>query len=291
MSTVTKIANAGQPQAGTIHWLNECIERGASEVFSETITVTPGLAAELLRRNESNRGIRPVKSAQYAADMRAGRWVFNGEPILVSTTGELNDGQHRMAAVVEANHPLAFLFVFGLSRASRVTVDQGAARTASDYLSMEGVPNASIQASIARVLIAYERNDRTALTGVGYVTNGEVMKRVHADEDVAASAHFASVNAKATRAFASPAIIGFCHYILSEVSASEADEYMGQICRGEGLRAKDPAYTVRERLLSMESRSREKRIHLIVRGWNAYRQGRKLTIVKIMGDDNIPAVI
>lgn len=291
MASVTQLPAPGQPQAGTVHWLNECIERGKSARFSEEVLLTPGLAGELLRRNPDNRGVRKTKATQYTADIRAGKWVFNGEPIIISDTGELNDGQHRAAAVVDANMCIPVLMVFGLPRESRTTIDQGAARTASDYLSMQGMPNATIQASLARNLIAYERNDRTSITGVAFITNGDVMQRVHSDTDVAASAHFAAINARITRPFAAPAVIGFCHYVFSDIHPLDAATYMTQLCRGEGLRAKDPAYTVRERLVGFGSASREKRIHLIYRGWNAFRQGRKLELAKIVGDENIPAAI
>lgn len=67
------------PAAGTVHWLNECIARGEAEVFSETITINPALAGIILAKNDHNRNIRPAKLAQFAADMRKGRWAFNGE--------------------------------------------------------------------------------------------------------------------------------------------------------------------------------------------------------------------
>ena len=78
MTSVSDMSLRPQPAHGTIHWLNACIEKGKSSVFSEVVTLNPGIAAELLRRNEMNRSVRSVKSAQYAADIRSGRLVFNG---------------------------------------------------------------------------------------------------------------------------------------------------------------------------------------------------------------------
>lgn len=280
-----------KPQAGTVAWLNECIERGKREVFTEVTTLTPGLAGELLRRNPDNRSIRATKAAQYAADIRAGKWTFNGEPIIVSDTGEVNDGQHRCGAVIDANKPIPVLMVFGVPRETRLTVDQGATRSAADYAHMDGVTNSSVRASVARILIAYERSGGTNLTAASYVTNAEVLARIQNDDALAATATFVATNAKASKPYAAPAVIGFCHYLFSEINPVEAEEYLGQVCRGEGLKAKDPAYTVRDRLLNLGTRSREKRIHIIIRGWNAYRQGRPLTIAKITGDENIPALI
>lgn len=291
MATVSRIAQKTQPEHGTIHWLNTCIERGKSGVFSEIVTLNPGLAAELLRRNPDNRGIKPAKVVQYANDIRNDRWIFNGEPIIIASTGEINDGQHRANAVVEANLSIPAIFIFGLPRETRLSVDQGAARTAGDFLGMDGVPNATVQASIARLVLAYEQSGGTSFSSASYVTNQDVMARVRSDNQIGASAHFAASNAKSTRKFAAPAVIGFCHYVFSDLDAGQANEYLGQVCRGEGLKAKDPAYTARERLISLEGKSRDKRAHIIIRGWNAYRQGRQLTIAKIVGDENIPALV
>lgn len=292
MNTVTKFeAKTQQPQAGTVHWLNSCIERSQVGQVAELAILTPGLAGELLRRNPDNRGIRPAKSAQYANDIRAGRWDANGEPIIISREGLLNDGQHRANAVVEANKPIMVWFVFGVDRASRLTVDQGAARGAADYLGMEGVPNASVQASIARVVIAYERADGKNINDARHVSNSEVMARVKADKSIEVASSFAASHAKTSRPYAPPVVIGFCYYLFMDRSPLEAAAYMTQVVKGEGLKAKDPAYTVRDRLLNLGSKSRDKRMHVIIRGWNAYRQGRTLHTAVIAGDDSLPAII
>lgn len=289
MATVTQIANAGQPAAGTVSWFIECINRSKSGVVSEVVTVTPGLAGELLRRNENNRGIKQVKAGQYAADMREGRWTFNGEPIIISDTGELNDGQHRMQAIIDANISLPFLFVFGLSRESRETVDQGAARGAGDYLSMGGMANATIASVIARLLIAYERSDGQAVE-TKEITNAEVVSRARRDEDITASAHFASTVGRKAQAYVAGTIVGFCHYVFSEIDGADAEEYLTQVCTGEGLGSQCAALAVRERMLS-EGKSRQKKIAIIFRGWNFYRRGMKVRTSSLPSNMPLPALI
>jgi len=272
-----------KPEAGTVHWLNQCIERGQTAVFSEATTVTPGLAGIILARNDHNRNIRPTKMAQFAADMRKGRWAFNGEPIIIAKTGELNDGQHRLAALVDANVTIPLVIVFGVERDTRTTVDQGAARRASDYLQMEGEKNASTLAGLVRLSIAYERSGYDSIGNSNLVTNAEVLARARADELAREAADFAQSVARVSSAFASPAVIGFCYYTFASESAVEAKDYMTQVCGGEGLRRSDPAYAVRERLLNLGQRNREMRTEIIFRGWNAYRRGGTLTIAKVLG--------
>jgi len=281
-------AKTKKPEAGTVHWFNECVERGKREVFSETVTVTPGLANVILGFNPDNRNLRAAKIAQFAADMRNGRWAFNGEPVIIAKTGELNDGQNRLNAVIEANTSTAFLFVFGVERETRLTVDQGAARSAADYLWMEGVSNATAVASIGRLVIAYERSGFDNVNSANEVTNAEVRARADGDDRLHAAAAFAVKHHKETRNFAAPAIIGFCYYVLSDENKADADAYMTQVCVGEGLKKNDPAYVVRDRLLNL-GRNRPQKIEIILRGWNSYRAGRPLKIVKVLG--NFPALV
>lgn len=279
-ATVTKLA---KPEAGTVHWLNKCIERGKGEVFSETIEMNPGLAGELLKRNPDNRNIRETKVLQYERDMRACRWEFNGEPIIISKDGLINDGQHRLRALVEANVTVPLLFVFGVEREARLTVDQGAARSAGDYLGMEGVENSAAAASIGRMVIAIERERHARLYRAQDVTNIEIRRRVQADSKIADAARYAMSHYKYTRAFAAPAVVGTAFYLLSEVHPDDAKDFMDQVCVGENLRRTEPAYAVRDALLSLTKGQRGAQLEVIFRGWVKFRAGQPLQIAKVLG--------
>lgn len=268
--------------AGTVHWFEECVERGKIGPFSEATTVTPGLAGVLLERNPDNRNIRQTKVLQYEADMRAGRWTFNGEPIIISKEGLINDGQHRLRALVEANLPIPMLFVFGVEREARLTVDQGAARSAGDYLGMEGVENSQCAASIARIVIAIERERHARLYREKDITNIEIRRRVQTDAKIGDAAHYAMSLYRYIRPFAAPGVIGTAFYLLSEVSPPDAKEFMDRVCIGEGLLRDDPAYAVRDALLSLGNQ-RGAKLEAIFRGWVAHREGRPLKIAKILG--------
>jgi hypothetical protein len=289
MATVSNFPPQRQPAAGTIHWLNSCIQQAKHGVISEVVTMTPPLAAELLRRNDKNRSVRQAKVDQYAADMKAGRWTFNGEPIIIADTGDLNDGQHRLYGLVEANTSLPFLVVFGLTRESRETVDQGAARGAGDYLGMGGLPNASTCAAIARLAIAYEGSGGK-FADTRPVTNAQVVARARADDGIHTAAHFASTVGRAANQYCAGTVLGFCYYVLADIDQAAADEYMTQVCTGEGLKAGCAAIAVRERLLAV-GKARQPKIAIILRGWNFYRRGMKVRTSSLPATSPLPALI
>jgi len=276
-----------KPEAGTINWFNECVREGQRDEFFTKTLVTPGLAAELLKRNADNRPVSDLKVQHYAADMRAGRWSLNGEAIKVSKDGLLNDGQHRLLALIESNTPTVLHFGFGFDRSTRTTLDQGRARTASDYLAMDGFHYATGSAVAARLIIAFERSNGDSISERRYVTNAEVTERVRRDPKITESAAFAQKDFRSYRGLVAHSIMAACHYILSEIDENDANEYLAQVASGEGIRKGDPAYAVRQAFLT--ARERADSMAIIFNGWNAYRQGRKLSIAR--PTKNLPALI
>lgn len=275
-------------EAGTVHWFNECVERGKREVFSEVVTISPGLAAEMLKRNPDNRNIKPTKSQHFATDMMKGNWAFNGEPIIVSRDGLLNDGQHRLNAMIEANVALPMIVTFGVSRESRITVDQGSARSAGDYLSMDGYHYAKNAATAAKFIIAFERSGGRGLSLRNEVTNAEVVARVKSDEGITASAAYAHKYLKDYRQLVSYSVMAACHYLLSDIHPVEAEAFLTQVATGENIKRGDPAFAVRSAFLS-EKRERQAAMEVIFHGWNKYRSDQPLQLIRVNG--SFPALV
>lgn len=275
--------------AGTVHWFNQCIERGKCEPFAEVVKITPGLADHILKFNPDNRKLKPVKQGQYATDICAGQWKLNGETVIVAKDGFLNDGQNRLTAVVEAGLPIDTFIAFGVERETRTTVDQGAARTAGDYLAMLGVSHGNQIAGIARLVMAYEASGGKSIGKAKDFTNAEVVQRGLNDAAVGRAACYANVAARHTRFLAAPSIIGACLYILRNEDEAVADEYMNQIAYGENIRRGDPAYAVRSALTNLDRLDKSARMEMIFRGWNAYRKNRPLTLAKSLG--TFPALV
>jgi hypothetical protein len=288
MASVSKLPTPKPPSAGTVHWLNECISRSRGGVFTEITTMTPGLAAELLRRNEDNRNIKATKAQHFAADMIGGRWTFNGEPIIIAADGSLNDGQHRLQGLIEANITLPMMLVFGVSRESRMTIDQGSARCAGDYLSMGGTLYAKNAATAAKFIIAFERSDGRNIAQRAKITNAEIVARVRADDGIVKSAQYAHSHLKSYRHLVSHTVMATCHYLLSDVHPADAVEFLNHVALGENIRRADPAYAVRTAFQN-EKRERQDAMEVIFHGWNKFRSGGDLKLIRVNGQ--FPALI
>lgn len=287
MATLAKLAPRQKTEAGTVHWFNECVERSRCGDFDERVTVTPGLAAIILERNPDNRNLSERKVTQYASDMLAGNWIYNGETIKIAKTGELNDGQHRLQAIISANKPIVMKLAFGLERDSRTTLDQGFARTAAHYLAMQGIPFGTLQVSVARFAMAYEQSGGASVKAD--FTNAEVISRVHADPEIHKAAQFADSVRKYAKGLLTPSQIGGLFYVFSDIDEIDATAFLTQVCVGENIKRGDPAFAVRQALAGFDGDIRIDRVEVAMRGWIAFRQGRKLQIAKCLG--NLPALI
>lgn len=118
--------------------------------------ITPEVAQEYLEKNVGNyRQINKSRVAEYATDMKFGRWKDNGESIKFSKSGHLADGQHRLMAICKSGTPIGMYVVRGVDDDCS-TFDVGQPRTSSQILVAEGTnPAASNQHSFgaARILV------------------------------------------------------------------------------------------------------------------------------------------
>lgn len=125
----------------------------SNQLISRVETITPVLAEEYLRHNTKNRQLRKNLVSFYAEQMRKGQWMLNGEAIIFNEQGTLVDGQHRLAAVIEADKGIDMLVVRNADKDSFATIDSGVSRKVQDTFYVKGIPSASgVSAIIGRYL-------------------------------------------------------------------------------------------------------------------------------------------
>lgn len=252
-------------------------------IWSEVATITPEIAEQMLTANGGNRRIIRHNYAKIKDEIASGNWKVNGVPIIVSSCGKLNDGQHRLLACVETGVSFQTLVTFGVTRHSRDTVDLGSARRVSDMLQIAGVLNANAQAAVASLLLSFE-----AVSGRGFALNSwsfhTILERIDKDPTVNQSANWSSLLPHSSRKIASKSLLALWHNLMLNLGPVGI-EYVTAVGYGFGLGPRDPAHIVRERLLSM-SRDGTKfvKTEAFLRGWVAHREGRKLSMVKILGE-------
>jgi hypothetical protein len=110
-------------------------------IRTERLMVTPEYAGSLLAKNTKNRTVIKLHLRKIEEALRRGEWVFNGEPVIVSASGRVLDGQHRLMACLNTGIAFDTNVVFGVDESVFDTIDQGSSRTIGNVLDVDGEEN------------------------------------------------------------------------------------------------------------------------------------------------------
>lgn len=212
--------------------------------------------------------------------MVANEWRKVSVPLIFSVSGKLIDGQHRLAAVLDAAKQQAFLVVIGEPDDNFGFIDQGAKRSASDIFSIHGVKNANHVAAISKFMAAYKIDKISGRRGLPF-HNFDNPEQQYAflqklDEKIVQEA--AGITNKFGRVrMPSPTIFGAVFYILAEKSQSHARKFMHGILTGEVENpTKSPVFKLRDKIL----RGNYYRLALagdLIQAWNAERANKRVS--------------
>lgn len=262
------------PDRNASLWLDDQIARSQNGVITQVIDLSPPLARVLLARNPSNRKISANTVENYARDMANGAWSFNGEPIIVSHDGFLNDGQHRCEAVLASNATIQTVLVIGPERASRLTLDQGKMRMAGDYLGMNGHIDSVALAAVAKYVWQHSRLGMLSSLSQLSPTKSEILDLVEKTPSIAES--LKTIPAKGSDSVGGRSILAFAHWTFAKAGGSKtnADLFIESLVKGSNLGVRSPILYARNRLMSERGRLKpNEKAELMIRAWNANRRG------------------
>lgn len=130
----------------------------------EYIITTPAIVEKLLDGNLRNRRLNAGHMKKLSIDIKNGRYVFNGQPIIRDANGYLLDGQHRLIAIKEAGYPEVPILLVTLKgdkdklECAYDRMDINKSRTYAQRLEHKGLDHAKIYASL-RKKITYIRTN------------------------------------------------------------------------------------------------------------------------------------
>lgn len=242
---------------------------------TEWVRYTPSRAAHLLEANPRNRKLRSTVVDRYAADMINGDWLLNGETIKVAADGTLLDGQHRLAAVVQAglDHPVMILTVHGLDPAVQNVTDTGLKRTPADVLHLAGIKNSSQLSSAIRCIVRLESG--RIFNGKGssqMVTNSEMLHWLQDNPEVMGFMDRRAWALRKTNIPPSPAAAAV--WLLHNLDMYRAAEFVDGLVSLEGLPKGSPVAALSRHVNSLRiNRSRLEPVEwigMVFEAWNAW---------------------
>jgi hypothetical protein len=245
--------------------------------------ISPQKAAEMLGQNPVNRTLREEVVQQYARDMRAGLWRINGESIKFGIAGELLDGQHRLKACIAAEMSFQTIVVRGLTEADRDTVDRGIKRTYGDILKMRGESHVVLLAGIIAKIHRYEKYGlRTAFAQekTRYSSN-ELDATFNRHPGLRGYAKRAEQVSKPMKL--APSTVALLMWLFDQKNREDCEWFFHKLVTGEDLPSGHPLLTLRRTLFNLNESPHGKNplivAAIIVKAWNAYREGRTLGVL------------
>lgn len=254
---------------------------GSAKPEAKIIFVNPDMAARWLERNTRNRRIRPATVKKYARDMAAGRWQITGEGVKFAPDGSLLDGQHRLAAIVEAGATVPLLVVRGIAQDAQRVMDTGRARTASDALTMRGEHHTALLAAATRLALGVEAN--LPDPGKYDPTHGEIEAWVDANPDMRLACEIAQTVARRTDC--PPAVVAYAFWRMARIDRADAASFWVAAADKVGLSAGDPVIAMTNRFAEVrrnrERITRRAYLSVIFRAWNYRREGKTWRAARI----------
>lgn len=231
-------------------------------------------AQELLGSNTPHqRSIAATNQKKIESDLINGRWQLNGEAIIISKTGKLLDGQHRLLACMNTKVGFWSVVSRGVEDECFNLINIGKGRSLADVLKIAGEKNcANLAATLGR-LGEYVRDSAS----VGSRTSASIS----APEAFDLLATMPSVrDSVAANCFISSGEVMSCgriawlHCLAYDENPEAAEVFFPKLQTGELLKSDSPIYMLRARMIA-DKQSKAKLptrevLALLVKSWNAF---------------------
>lgn len=264
-------------------------------------TITPAMALAILQEQERleaaaghalNRRIHRQMVSLYAAQMRDGGWMLNGEPIIFNGP-RLLDGQTRLSAIVESGATIQMLVVRGVNSDAFMTIDNGAKRTASDVLGVFGVRNQTQVAGAAALVMIYQGHGHMESSGTARPAPSDVVRFVTERDHDFQAAHAAVQDAH--KAVGAPSVLVAISYLARKRPSLRHDFFAG-LKTGAGLDMTSPVRVLREALLSSRRHAHTARMNTraawVIKAWNAAARKQEMKLLRWNSDvESFPVMI
>lgn len=262
----------------------------------EIVTMTPEWAHQILTtRNTKNRHMRPSVVRRYARAIEAGQWKLTQQGVAIGSNGVLLDGQHRLAAIVEAGQPVQIALATDCDPSIFMVMDTGCTRMAADVLQMGGVGNPTTAAAGIKLYILNERHPDKIWTGQSLQfpshTDIEAYNRQRS-EDVAWACSVALAAYRGCKRINKSACLAFALLALDAGwPTSTVESFCEKLGNGAGLTDTSPILRFRTFLINEVVRKGggSAQIHLacLIKTFNYWNEGAEL---KLFRPPTLPAM-
>jgi hypothetical protein len=246
----------------------------------EVMVITPQIAQEWAALNTRNRPVRYAKVAQFARDMKAGKWVLNGETVKIAANGDLLDGQHRIFACIQAGIAFETVVIRGLPSEAQDTIDTGVGRKMADQLALRGEKDTILLAAIARWSFKWLHGVRAQGGTDQEPSHAEMLALIDAEPRLREATEWANAARQRFKSV-SGSVYGMAWLLFHGSDHLAAEVFLSSILTAADHPEGDPALAFRDRIWRArengERLNQYEQLGYLILAWNAFREERPLS--------------
>ncbi len=255
--------------------------------------LSPSKAQKLLDSRAANRPLNKRHTRNLADAMLAGEFEVNGETIKIDEAGRMVDGQHRCCAVVISSRTVDTFVTRGLKEGMFDTIDTGCRRSVSNMFAKHGEKHYALLAGAVSWLMRHEQ---------GWLETGTRQAPRHPEAMALLEEHPGirdSLQCCQKMQGLCPSSMAVClHYLFAQKDPDAADKFWELLLTGENLtksgRHTSGIYLLRNRLVDNQiAKAKLPALEiwrLIVKAWNATRDGRVLKLLSMKSGEEHPVI-
>lgn len=252
----------------------------SAEPAAQRMTITPETAMQILEKyNTHNRPLSQRKVNDWAREMEKGNWIYNpADAIVFDNALTLQNGQHRLWAVVQSEMPQDFLVSTGSEPEAQDIMDQQTKRTTAHQLALSGYDDAKSLATIGRIYLQWHEGNITNQMKRPSTPDIRLWVENASPEALAFAVRMGTDVSKLTPLNVGP--VGAAAYSAYLKDAGAAQQFFTDLVEGVGLDKGHPVLTLSKYLQRQAANKVRVREHhqlwLLVSTWNTWRQGRRI---------------
>lgn len=247
-------------------------------ITSRVELITPDLATAMLARVAGNGRVDKPTQRSFERDMREGRWVLNGAPLVLSGDCQVLDGRARLHACIAAGTSFETLVIRGVAADTFETIDSVRKRTLADVLSIQREPHGRALASGLRIIRSYQLG-QTPGVGKGPMPTA-LLATLEENPDIRDSVLPALRGVPALPHGCGIAI----HHFASRIDPAKADQFLDQISNPICADEDHPVNQLRELLGRLRGEGGQRKqtylLAITIKAWNAFRRGRLVKLLR-----------
>jgi len=214
--------------------------------------IGPEEAHAILDDGGKNRPINATVLARYVRRMKEGVWRLNGQPIILSQSGALLDGQHRLRAILEFGKAIPMVVLYG--NYDFKTIDETKPRSGADVLHLALGVNYRLQLQAAcRLVMTHEKalvkemSFYSLAGGAGRldIDNAEMLNFARAHPALSATVGKAAL--ARSELFPVSAIGAAWYLVTNRFGQPSADAFFEPLLSGAGLEGGDVRLALRKK--------------------------------------------